>query len=126
MSRKTNCWDNAVAESFLKTLKTELVYGNKFESIEDAKSKVFEQIEIWYNKKRLHSSLGYQTPHEVDRNLFKRNAKLIKTFTYYFQCQSYSIFSGTVNHYFPIRYFKPPFYHGNFSSHGNSRYKFPR
>ncbi len=46
MSRKTNCWDNAVAESFLKTLKTELVYGNKFESIEDAKSKVFEWIEI--------------------------------------------------------------------------------
>lgn len=51
MSRRANCWDNAVAESFFKTLKTELVYGNKFESIEEAKSRIFERIEVWYNKK---------------------------------------------------------------------------
>ncbi|MEZ5199560.1 MAG: IS3 family transposase [Bacteroidales bacterium] len=51
MSRKANCWDNAVAESFFKTLKTELIYGNTFESIEEAKSTIFEWIEIWYNKK---------------------------------------------------------------------------
>ncbi|WP_394697585.1 IS3 family transposase [uncultured Sunxiuqinia sp.] len=44
-------WDNAVAESFFYTLKSELVDGNKFESIEGAKSKVFEWAEIWYNKK---------------------------------------------------------------------------
>ncbi len=72
MSRRANCWDNAVAESFFKTLKTELVYGNKFESIEEAKSKVFEWIEIWYNKKRLHSSLGYKTPYEVEQEFYQK------------------------------------------------------
>jgi len=72
MSRKANCWDNAVAESFFKTLKTELVYGNKFESIEEAKSKIFEWIEIWYNKKRLHSSLGYKTPYEMEQEFYQK------------------------------------------------------
>lgn len=72
MSRKGNCWDNAVAESFFKTLKTELVYGNKFESIEEAKSRIFEWIEVWYNKKRLHSSLGYKTPYEVEKEFNRK------------------------------------------------------
>ena len=70
MSRRANCWDNAVAESFFKTLKTELIYGNTFDSIEEDKSKIFECIEIWYNKKRLHSSLGYKNPHEVEQELY--------------------------------------------------------
>lgn len=65
MSRKANCWDNAVAESFFETLKVELVYHQKFNNLEEAKSKVFEYIEVWYNRKRLHSSLGYKTPCEV-------------------------------------------------------------
>ena len=66
MSRKANCWDNAVAESFFKTLKVELVYQYNFKTIEQAKTAVFEYIEVWYNRKRLHSSLGYKTPKEVE------------------------------------------------------------
>ena len=58
MSRKANCWDNAVAESFFKTLKVELIYHHNFKSVEEAKLAVFEYIEVWYNRKRLHSSLG--------------------------------------------------------------------
>ncbi|MGL5619616.1 MAG: IS3 family transposase, partial [Tannerellaceae bacterium] len=58
MSRKGNCWDNAVAESFFKTLKTELIYGYKQISKEQMKLKLFKYIEIWYNRKRRHSFLG--------------------------------------------------------------------
>lgn len=61
MSRKGNCWDNAVAESFFKTLKTELIYGNKLLSKLDTKTAVFEYLETWYNKKRRHSYLNYLT-----------------------------------------------------------------
>jgi len=71
MSRKGNCWDNAVAESFFKTLKVELIYGNEFKTIEQTKTSIFEYIEIWYNKKRLHSSLGYKTPHEVELEFYQ-------------------------------------------------------
>lgn len=71
MSRKGNCWDNAVAESFFKTLKVELIYGNELESIEQTKTSVFEYIEVWYNKKRLHSSLGYKTPYEVEQEFYQ-------------------------------------------------------
>ena len=71
MSRKGNCWDNAVAESFFKTLKVELIYGNEFKSIEKAKTNIFEYIEVWYNKKRLHSSLGYKTPYEVELEYYQ-------------------------------------------------------
>ena len=66
MSRKGNCWDNAVAESFFKTLKTKLIYHKKYESVLQAKTSIFEYIEIWYKKKRLHSSLGYKTRLEVE------------------------------------------------------------
>tara|TARA_B100000508_G_C11437868_1_gene267064 strand:- start:3 stop:833 length:831 start_codon:yes stop_codon:yes gene_type:complete len=71
MSRKGNCWDNAVAESFFKTLKVELIYGNEFKTIEQAKTSIFEYIELWYNKKRLHSSLGYKTPYEVEQEFYQ-------------------------------------------------------
>jgi len=70
MSRKGNCWDNAVAESFFKTLKSELVYHCKYETIEQAKLSVFEYIEGWYNSNRLHSSLGYVTPIEYELNYY--------------------------------------------------------
>ena len=69
MSRKANCWDNAVAESFFKTLKTEGVYGNKFENQQAAAMEIFEFIEIWYNRERLHSSLGYRTPAQMEELL---------------------------------------------------------
>lgn len=66
MSRKGNCWDNAVAESFFKSLKTELIYGNKLISKVQMKLEIFEYIEIWYNRKRRHSALNYKTINEFN------------------------------------------------------------
>lgn len=66
MSRKGNCWDNAVAESFFKSLKTELIYGNKLITREQMELEIFEYIEIWYNKKRRHSTLNYRTIDEFN------------------------------------------------------------
>ena len=76
MSRKGNCWDNAVAESFFKSLKTELIYGNKLISKDQMKLEIFEYIEIWYNRKRRHSALDYKTIEEVwkQKNNFKNVA----------------------------------------------------
>jgi putative transposase len=62
MSRKGNCWDNAVMESFFGTLKTELVYHRNYETREEAQSDIFEYIEVFYNRQRLHSALGYRSP----------------------------------------------------------------
>lgn len=67
MSRKGNCWDNAYAESFFHTLKVELVYREKFETKIEAMKKIFEYIEVWYNRQRMHSSLGYKTPVEYEQ-----------------------------------------------------------
>jgi transposase InsO family protein len=69
MSRKANCWDNAVAESFFRTLKTELIHPMEVKSIAITKIEVFEFIEIWYNRKRMHASLGYLTPIEYEAKL---------------------------------------------------------
>ena len=76
MRRRANCWDNAIAESFFKTLKTECVYHQEFNSREEAKIAVFEYIEVWYNRKRLHSALGYRTP--VEFGLFSFQLKKLK------------------------------------------------
>jgi transposase InsO family protein len=62
MSRKGNCWDNAVAESFFHTLKTELIYLENFGTHEHAQSAVFEYIEVFYNRQRCHSANGYLAP----------------------------------------------------------------
>jgi putative transposase len=62
MSRTGDCWDNAVAESFFATLKTELVAGAHWPTREAARAAVFEYIEVWYNRQRRHSSLGYVPP----------------------------------------------------------------
>ncbi len=64
MSRKGNCWDNAVSESFFGTLKSEMVYRSTFETREQAIAELFHYIEIFYNRSRLHSALGYLTPAE--------------------------------------------------------------
>lgn len=72
MSRKGDCWDNAVAESFFKTLKAECIYQNKFRDREQAALVVFEYLEIWYNRKRLHSALGYMSPEEYSKKLSKQ------------------------------------------------------
>jgi putative transposase len=62
MSRKGNCWDNAVAESFFHTLKTELVYHEDYHNRWEARHSIFDYIESFYNRRRLHSTLGYQSP----------------------------------------------------------------
>ena len=65
MSRKGDCWDNAMAESLIKTVKIEL--GDHFSSRHGARKELFEYLEGFYNTRRLHSSLGYRTPLEVER-----------------------------------------------------------
>ena len=60
MSRKGNCWDNAVAESFFKSLKTECLYRYKFKNTEEAKNTVFQYIEVFYNRTRRHKALNNQ------------------------------------------------------------------
>ncbi|MCG9737769.1 IS3 family transposase [Shewanella insulae] len=67
MSRRSNCWDNAAMESFFSRLKVELIYAEKFHSIQQVKSCMFEYIEIFYNRKRRHSALGYLSPMEYER-----------------------------------------------------------
>ena len=67
MSRKGNCWDNAPMESFFSRLKVELIYTQQFCSIEDVKSSIFEYIEVFYNRLRRHSSIGYVAPAEFER-----------------------------------------------------------
>ena len=62
MSRKGNCWDNAVVESFFSSLKQELVYTTAFATHEQARLALFEYIEVFYNRQRRHSSLGYVSP----------------------------------------------------------------
>jgi len=62
MSRKGNCYDNAVAESFFHTLKTEHVYDYRYETRAEARQSIFEYIEMFYNRKRRHSALGYRSP----------------------------------------------------------------
>jgi transposase InsO family protein len=62
MSRKGHCWDNAVVESFLHTLKTELIYLEDFDTQEDAQTAVFEYIAVFYNRQRCHSANGYLAP----------------------------------------------------------------
>jgi putative transposase len=72
MSRAGNCWDNAAMESWFGTLKTEL--GEDFESPAAAKRELFDYIEVFYNRKRTHSSLGYVSPAEFERNLTMKAA----------------------------------------------------
>jgi len=67
MSRKGNCWDNACAEAFFKTLKTEALYGRTFCSMEEAKTCIFEYIEVFYNRERRHSSIEYMSPVEFEK-----------------------------------------------------------
>ena len=62
MSRKGNCWDNAVVESFFHTLKTELIYLEDYDTHEQARTAVFEYIEVFYNRQRCHSANGYLAP----------------------------------------------------------------
>lgn len=66
MSRKGNCWDNAIAESFFHTLKVELVYETSYKNRETAKRSIFEYIEVYYNRKRMHSAIDYRVPNDIE------------------------------------------------------------
>lgn len=74
MSRKGNCWDNAPAESFFKTLKYEAQMPPRFVSYSQVRRVLFDYIECWYNTNRLHSALGYKTPAEIEQLLTKQAA----------------------------------------------------
>ena len=74
MSRKGNCWDNAVAESFFKTLKVEFTYGEKFNNQEQAELAIFEWIETWYNRARRHSALMNMTIAEFNNKKYQNVA----------------------------------------------------
>lgn len=67
MGRKGDCFDNAVVESFFSTLKRELLLGQVFESRQEARTQVFEFIEVFYNRQRRHSTLGYRSPLEFEQ-----------------------------------------------------------
>ncbi len=69
MSRKGNCYDNAVMESFFHTIKSELISFEHFQTRGEAKLKIFEYIEMFYNHQRSHSSIGYCSPVEFEKNL---------------------------------------------------------
>ena len=70
MSGKGNCYDNAVAESFFHTLKTECIYFENYKTREEAEKNIFEYIEVFYNNYRRHSYLGYLSPNEFERQAF--------------------------------------------------------
>ena len=73
MSNKGNCFDNAVAESFFHTLKTEHTHLNVYKTREEAKNSIFEYIEVFYNRKRLHSTIGYTSPETFETCWEKEN-----------------------------------------------------
>ena len=72
MSRKGNCWDNAVAESFFKSLKVEWVYKHSYSLRSEAELSVFQWIETWYNRRRMHSTLGYKTIEEFEIEMYNQ------------------------------------------------------
>jgi putative transposase len=67
MSRKGDCWDNAVAESFFGIIKSELIHQERLKGPQDTLRAIFEYIEIYYNRKRKHSTLGYKTPTQFEQ-----------------------------------------------------------
>ena len=67
MSRRGDCWDNAVVESFFATLKTELIHQTTYDNRDQARRDIFEYIETEYNRQRRHSTLGYLSPVEFER-----------------------------------------------------------
>ena len=67
MSRKGNCWDNAPMESFFHSLKVEWLHGQTFRTRAEARQAIFTFIEVWYNRQRLHSALGYRSPEQYER-----------------------------------------------------------
>jgi len=73
MSRRGNCWDNAVAESFFATLKKELVHREHYQTPEQAKASLFYYIEVFYNRQRRHSALGFISPNDYEQTLLSNS-----------------------------------------------------
>jgi len=67
MSRRGDCWDNAVMESFFHSMKVEEIHHHDFKTRAEARTTLFDYIEIFYNRQRLHSSIGYQSPIEFEQ-----------------------------------------------------------
>jgi putative transposase len=80
MAGKGNCYDNAQAESFFSRFKAELIEGGMFENIEQARSEIFSYIEGYYNRVRLHSSLGYKSLIEFEMELQTKNGGIKRQF----------------------------------------------
>lgn len=79
MSAKGNCYDNAITESFFHTLKTELIYQRQFATRQEAELCIFEYIEVFYNRQRLHSSIGYMAPVEYENQYYKQQKLSLRT-----------------------------------------------
>ena len=73
MSRKRNSWDNAITESFFKSLKMEWVYKHKYNYRSQAELSIFSWIETWYNKRRIHSTLVSKSINEFEIEMYNRN-----------------------------------------------------
>ncbi len=103
MSRPANPYDNASCESFIKTLKREEIYANRYRNLEDLRSHIREFIDGYYNQKRLHSALGYQTPEEFEAQTHgKTEAELYSAALRFFTADPTSqieiqMFSGSTN-----------------------------
>lgn len=76
MSRKANCWDNAVAESFFKTIKCEYINHHTFNSLHELKQGIIDYIH-WYNNKRIHQNLNYLTPSEMEQLILNKFTKIV-------------------------------------------------
>jgi transposase InsO family protein len=69
MSRRANAWDNAPMQSFFKTLKVERIYQTRYETRDHARLDIVDWIEGYYNRQRIHSSIGYRTPVQAEETL---------------------------------------------------------
>jgi len=78
MSRKGNCWDNAVIESFFSRLKVELIYAENYRAVEKARSGIFEYIELFYNRIRRHSANGYISPNQYEQKYTQLNVSTFR------------------------------------------------
>lgn len=72
MSGTGNCYDNAITETFFHSLKTEMIFWQRFDTRDEARGKIFDYIECWYNRQRLHSSLDYRTPAEFEQQFYRQ------------------------------------------------------
>ncbi|WP_412741156.1 integrase core domain-containing protein [Krasilnikovia sp. MM14-A1259] len=78
VGRRGQCWDNAVAESFFATIKTELLHRQAWPTRDTARQAIFEYIESWYNTRRRHSSLGYRSPANYENDTNDRQLPALK------------------------------------------------